>query len=535
MNQLEARNSFPLINTLSTKREQLELASIDIDVLRVQTGSQDVQLADTAARLLRTKWDLDPVQDAQNAKSIDIREQLDSYSANERKAMFRNLVAIQLTEGCNGNCPFCLFGTKTGVTAKYSFESLSALFDENANVMSENPFLLYWDSDPFDYRDGDKRFVDVYKLYRQTMPRSSQYISTAMPRGGEDDFINFMLYVAFEVKDEGAAYYHVVPVRLSLTKQSIQRVEATLVAMTNRLLERGYTQEDINTLYGKVISTVGRFDNFLLPIGPYIKKADDIKNTFSTACRDGVVLSPGSAHAIMMTAATIYEPSGQTEIELKPGKTEMFIPMKIREELHAKFPFGEKSLFQRTQQKQTMLPMIKHADGREFTLPDAFDNMILQSGREVASLSRLIANFARLEGLPVHVPDALREKATFIRVSTEVFRERQNYTRALIQSMQQFCANGALPAEKRRQMEYYILLTQSHLAKMDFLAFHAEQGQSVDVISKMAIVLTEVGRRDLDKLPAILSALSGPDVHTSVKIDPLEKGPARAFIDRISR
>lgn len=429
MLQLETLNDFPLLDFVSHKREQLELASIDIELLRAQAGSQDPQLASISQRILSTKWDLDPGQDALKTKSIDIKEQLNYFSRNELSVMFRNLVSIQLTDGCNGNCPFCLFGTKTGVTAKYSFDSLSTLFKENAKLMSENPFLLYWDSDPFDYRDGGKTFVDVYQLYRQTMPNNSQYISTAIPRGGESDFVNFMLYHNSELDCEDVPSKRIVPVRISLTQQNIQRVEATLLELTNKLLERGLTVLDINTFYGKVLYTIGRFDNFLLPIGPYIKKADDIKNTFSTACRDGVVISPGSCQAIMMTAATIYEPSGQTNIELLPGQTEAFVPVKIREEHYAKFTFGEKSLTLRTELKQTMLPIIRHVNGKEYTLPNKFDDAILKLGREVSSLSRLITNFSRVadlekpyelstRGVLWSTPDAV-QKISFLLHSTK--------------------------------------------------------------------------------------------------------------------
>lgn len=533
MNQLETLNDYPLLHSVSSKREQLDLSSLDIDLLKAQAGSQDLQLASISQKILRTKWDLDPGQDALEAKSIDIKEQLNSFSRNELNVMFRNLVSIQLTEGCNGNCPFCLFGTKTGVTAKYSFDSLRSLFNENSKLMNENPFLLYWDSDPFDYRDGDKSFVDVYQLYRQTMPNNSQYISTAIPRGGENDFVNFMLYHNSELASEDRPNKRIVPVRISLTQQNIQRVEATLLELTNKLLERGLTVLDINTFYSKVLYTIGRFDNFLLPIGPYIKKADDIKNTFSTACRDGVVISPRSCQAIMMTAATIYEPSGQTNIELLPGQAEALVPVKIREEHHAKFTFGEKSLTLRTALKQTMLPVIRHTNGEQYSLSNKSDDAILKLGREVSSLSRLISNFSRVADLNITSTDAINNKNAFMTVSTEVFRERQNHTQSLIVSMEQLCDNALLSDEERKQIQYYILLTQVHLAKMDFLADQVEQGQSVIIVSKMASILEEVGRDDIDKLPAILEALSEQNTNESIFLNLLDKTVIRSFINDI--
>lgn len=506
MNRAETLHNFPLIDSVRNKREQLKLTSLDIDLLRLQAASVDVSVASVSKRLLRTKWDLSPELDSSRAVSIDIKEQLAPFSSSELRVIFKNLVSIQLTEGCNGNCPFCMLGVKYGVTAKYSFESIRTLFEEYSEEMSDNPFLLYWDSDPFDYRDDDKSFFDVYKLYRQTWPNYSQYISTAIPRGGESDFIAFMVSLASDFYDGTDTY--VSPVRISISQHNIQRVEATLLALSNQLLESGYTQRDINNFYNNTILTVGRFDNFLLPLGPYIKKADDIKDTYSTACRDGVVISPISCQAIMMTAATVYEPSGQKSMELLPGQVTSFVPVKMREEHYAKFIFGETSILLRTQLKQTMLPLIKQDNGSEYSLQNAFDDAILKLGREVASLTRLISNLSRIADLPICTPNIKEEKDVFTQVSIQVFRERQAYTEVLIESAERLQKDNSLSDEERKQIQYYVLLAQTHLAKMNFLANQVELGRPISTLSKMASVLADVGRDDLERLPLIFNELS---------------------------
>jgi hypothetical protein len=526
-------NNYPLLDSISTKREQLALEKIDIDLLKAQAGSHDPQLSNVSQRVLRSKWNLESDRDTINAESRDINDQLKDFSSDELNVIFKNLVGLQLTEGCNGACPFCLFGPKSGVTAKYSFESLETLFHDKSDLLSENPFLLYWNSDPFDYRDGDKSFVDVYKLYRQTLPNNSQYISTAIPRGSEGDFIKFMLYFAQEQERNDGKNKRIIPVRMSLTQQNIQRIESTISELTKQLLANGYGQSDINTFFSRVLSTVGRFDNFLLPLGPNIKNADDIKNTFSIACRDGVVIAPDSCQAIMMTAATTYEPSGQASIALIPGQAKSQVPIKIREEHYAKFTIGLKPLSLRTKLRQTMLPIIKNVYGEEYSLSNKYADANLKLGREAASINRLISNFSRIGDLILDPPILQNEKNTFMTVSVEVFRDRQQYTQNLINSIEQYNENASLSDEEFNQIKYNILLSKIQLSKMDFLASQVEQGKSFSVVSRMALILSEIGRNDLEKIPVILKALSEQQEDELIELNIQNKADIRSFIDSI--
>ncbi|OGG09386.1 hypothetical protein A2154_01200 [Candidatus Gottesmanbacteria bacterium RBG_16_43_7] len=526
-------SNYPLLDNLQHTRRHLELEQLDIKLLQAQSGSADPVVATKAQRQLMALWDLKPEQDTRNAKSVDIIMQLETFSPGELKIMFNNLVALQLTEGCNGSCPFCVFGTKSGVTAKYSYDSIFRLFHEKSLLMNENPFLLYWNSDPFDYRDEDKSFLDVYTLYRQFLPNHSQYISTAIPRGGEEDFIRFMTYLASDYITGRNTNRRIVPVRLSLSSQNIQRVESTVLTLTDRLIDSGLSQTDINDFYEKTLTTVGRFNFFLLPIGPNIKKADDIKNTYSIACRDGVIISPAACQAIMMTAATVYEPSGQTVVNLTPGQTISLVPTKVREEHYTKFTIGIKSLTQRTILRQTMLPSIQRYDGENYSLPDTYDDLILKLGREAASINRLISNVTRLSDLELSPPVSDEEKSRFLRVSIEVFRERQIRINSLLSAAEHFSSTEHLAQNARLQIEYYILLTQTHLSKMNFLANQAEQGQHIEVVGIMAVLLSAAGRNELEKLPAILHALSEIDSTDLIALDKTDRTAVKKFLDNL--
>ncbi len=189
--------NYPYLRHLKKEREKLGQERLDIDRLTAEVGSQDPAVAGSARRKLDTKWDLDPGKDALSAKTVDLKEQLGGYTEADREIIASNLIGIQLTQGCNGNCPFCLFGVKKGVEAKYSFGSVVAFLEEYKDKLGRG-FALYWDSDPFDYRDGEHTFVDVYKAYRNIRPEEYHGVSTTIPRGGEKDFIDFMRHAASE-------------------------------------------------------------------------------------------------------------------------------------------------------------------------------------------------------------------------------------------------------------------------------------------------------------------------------------------------
>jgi len=517
-------NDFPILESISQKREDLGLVEIDIDLLRAQSGSEDPPTAIHAQRVLKQKWDLNPEFDTNNAETVDINQILSQFSENEQKILFENMVGVQLTEGCNGACPFCLFGSKKGVDAKFSFKSLKTFFTENTELISGHPFVLYWDSDPFDYKDGENSFVDVYKLYHQADPHNDHFISTAIPRGGEDNFITFMTYLAIEQKKSTKDL--IAPVRISITEQNIQRVEATMMRLIYRLRQMNFADSEIHSLITNNIEIVNRFDDFLLPIGNSINQADEIKDTYSTACRDGVILSPRGAEAIMFTAATIYEPSGQKNIPLIPGKADGQIPKKVRDEQYAIWRSRSVNLDERIIQKRTITPIIKHENDQPYSLSDPIDDFTLKLGREVATYNRLVSNFSKVSWLGEQSSSTYGVESKFLQVSAQHFRERQMYTEKLVNSAECFAQKKHLSSDKESQIKYYILLTKVYLAKMDFLANQVELGQSSITISNMAYLLARVGKDTIDQLPELLDKLATREVSDVIKQNPLNEQAA---------
>lgn len=501
-------NKIPEINFVRKKREQLFLQPLNIDLLFLQTGSTDPNVSLNAKQELLKNWEILPEFESNNAESVNIVDQISQFNNNDLKKIFKNLVAIQLTEGCNGNCGFCMFGEKKGVTKKYSFESIIKLFDKYEELMKENPFLLYWNSDPFDYRDRSFNFLDVYKLYKERLPENTQYISTALPKGGINDFIKFMESLIFESYSSDSKF-NKTPIRVSVSLQNIQRVEYGLSKLTSNLINYGLTLNEIGKFYSNTLTIIGRFDNWILPLGKSIVKADSIKDTFSVACRDGVVISPKSCDAIIMTASTIYEPSGQKNIQLTNNiNTQSYIPIKVRDEIYSRFKFGTKTLFVKTNSRNIILPVIKNSQNHEYSLENQIENQCLKLGREVASYVRLLHDLSALNNLKIESNDPIKEKGNYLKIVSEILRERFEYTKKVIFLAKKILNKNNLQKEEFDMLNYYINLSEIYLLKTNLIIKHINNKKSLESISKVSKTLLSIGKNEIDNLQNIIETLT---------------------------
>lgn len=500
--------NYPYLNHFRYTREGLGQERLDVDRLTAEAGSQDPNMARIARRQLDIRWDLDPEKDALGAKTIDLMGQLEEYSEADREIIVSNLIGIQLTQGCNGNCPFCLFGIKKGVEAKYSFGSVVAFMDKHKDSLPRE-FGLYWDSDPFDYRDGEYAFLDVYKTFRNIRPEDFQGVSTTIPRGGEKDFINFMRFAASENTERGLSGKgdeKNLGVRISLAKHNAQRVEATFEKLTAALLEDGLSESEINAFYDKVVSVGSRTDDSIHQIGPLINRHDDFRDVYTPACRDGGLLAPSGVKGVMMTVPTIYEPSGQKEVTVEKGFAHLCVPRRVASTDYFSFEIKE-SLPKRTEYKQTMLPEIRRPDKSPFTLDDSVDGAVLVLGRETAAIGRLIIDIADLASAPNAIDKEPKERTNYIRVATQVYEERQKATREALGRTQDYLKDAELTETESEKIRFYILLTETYLAEMDFLSGLVRDDWPLETISAVAATLRQVGRAQVDKLPTIVEKL----------------------------
>jgi hypothetical protein len=492
-------------------REELGLQPLNIDWLRAKAGSQDPQKAAEAIRKLRILWEVEPGRDAKNARTENLLEQFERFSEDERRLILTNLVGLQLTEGCNGGCYFCLFGTKKGVTAKYSFSSIKAFFEKYGEIVNPN-MTLYWDSDPFDYRDIDEQgnlrtFVDVYQVFREKQPETYHFVSTSIPKGGGDDFIKFMLY-AFEEDRlrKQAGKNPVLTVRISWGKHNIQRVEASILRLTNILINNGYSKKEIDDFFSRCLTHINRFEENIDKIGPLINQHDDFAELDTRACRDGVLIKPSSIEAVMMTAPTIYEPSGQKSIPLSPGEIDS-IPSLLAIENYEGYHFKD-SLKKRLEYRQIIIPPIKKAidPSQRLTLPNQAEDIILTLGRESFALSQLRDDFADfLNYYYRYLPKIdLSDGAVFFKTAANIFRERQIYTQQQIERAEQYLSNNPQEAER---IKYYILLTEVYLAEMDLLATLIEKNFFITNITLIAESLKNIGKDEATQLPTCIKTL----------------------------
>lgn len=501
---------YPILPYLQRIRAGTGQEELVLSKLYEDAKSQNPEIARQARSKLRVKWEIDPEKDSLQAESVDIMDSLARYSEKERSGMVRRVVGFQLTKGCNGNCPFCMYGKKHGVEAKFSFDSVNTFFHKYKDLIPDEPeqIGLYWDSDPFDYRDGRYNFTDIYKAWRKIRPNSFQFISTSIPRGSENDFINFMRYGIHEQKNRQKSNDDIsLGVRVSLAEHNIQRVEATFGKLTEVFLSDGYSQQEINEFYAMNVKDANRIGN-IHNIGALINRNDEIRDIFSPACRDGVVLAPDMFKAVMVTAPNKYEPSGEKVVPIEPGYalTQTPLPMMIND--YSGLDRSDRYLISRIHSGNTMLDYIRTGDYKEYSLPNTVDDLSLKLGRETASIGRLIFDLTKL---PLAFKDnefssSLREQ--YLKKSIEIFKNRQNRTSDLIKRARVYNAGLDQASKESQQLQYYITLTEVYLIEMSYLALQADGGQSIKGISVIADIFRQVGKDQVSLLPQIIKNLN---------------------------
>lgn len=526
----EFSDQFQHLRYLRDMRTDLHQPELRVDLLKHQAADPNPQISQQARRLLQAKWELNPSKDAESKPSIDIMEQFQCFSKEEQESMLCNLAGIQLTEDCNSNCPFCMFGIKKGVEAKYSFESLSKFFHTYKAHLSRQ-FVLYWNSDPFDYKDGPHTFVDVYRLVQEIRPDELHFISTALPKGSEDCFLSFIRFSIKEQQERKETDLCLsLRIRISLGKHNIQRVENMFNAVTEALLSDGYTQREISHFYYACVQMAERIDdNQINAMGSLISKRDVIKDVSTAACSDGVIMTPKAIKAVMVTTPTIYEPSGEKNITLLPGEIIGKTPCLLNVLLYSPFYRGN-SLYMRTAYRETIIPSIRTEQFAHYHLSDMYEDIILHLGRDITSFGQLINDIAELSVNPksIHEPSSLKKE--YLSVCAQSFRERAYLTRENVDKAQKCIASDALSDADKEKMAFYVFAVKAYLAKMDFLADQIEQGLSIEAISHSAKTLKNIGKEEISELPEIIEKL--PKRTEDPKTHDIEN-PFRIFLQKM--
>jgi len=521
MNENARLDAFAYLKGLRLARESLSQPKLDLELLQAQAASQDPSVASKARRLLRVHWDSLPEKSAEQAPTVSIIDQLSQFRDAERKIILEQMSAIQLTSGCNGECPFCLFGIKKGVSSKYSYASLETFFQEYGSELNKS-LILYWDSDPFDYQDGDHSFVDVFKLWRNQFPEQSMYISTTIPKGGQEAFQDFLLYLIEQYYDsdtEKSKQYKNVTIRVSLGKHTLQRAEVVFTQLTERMIAKGYSKKQIEKFIKHIVSLESRFeDSSLVNLGNLISKHDDYASADTPACEDGIVLTPESIQAIFVVAPTVYMPSGQYSVEvtaqaiLEQGLH--IIPLQMYKGEYTHIYDGK--LRKRISTNRILLPQPRTFENHWYRLHDAQETLFLRLGRYVFSLSSLLDNISYLLAVSNRETFSTFKRVEYLRKLSEAYRAERPYLCELITTAEMLAEKDAVSKETQEKLLYYISLTKAYVAKVDFIVEQIEQRKSSRLIIEYARVLTNVGRETISSLPEILGNIEDVEHHRTL-------------------
>lgn len=147
----------------------------------------------------------------ESIETVGKPEFLKGFSEEEIVALISETTSIELTEGCSVACSFCGFDAKPKVRGHLPFKDL-VYFARNFSshlTQTTGDFLLYHASEPLDYEDDDKNYLDVVELFH--FYGVKPFTSTAYPKGKSE------LLKSLLEKD----YID----RISVTQQNLERLK----------------------------------------------------------------------------------------------------------------------------------------------------------------------------------------------------------------------------------------------------------------------------------------------------------------------
>jgi len=492
-------------------REKLGLPELEWAKLVHESGSLNPLKRSSAKKILLQYFDASPEKMSQEAATVDMVEMFEKFPDDLQEGILNSLVAFQLTEGCNGRCPFCLFGTKKGVEAKFSFDSICRFLGKYSKGLSHiggKTIMQYWDSDPFDYKDGEHSYCDVYKEWRKYFPDNEVYISTTIPKGSADSFVEFtnMLFDNFfkvtkgqsDIKEDDCT------IRLSVAKHNIQKVESVMKELIQGWREQGCSPEEISVFLKKHIIFSSRFDDDLYQLGSQIAEHDDINSSSSPACRDGTLISPFGVEAITITAATIFEPSGQHNIKITPESSVDLIP----HHLVSGYYVGCSSpdhISNKTEYKKVMLPLTTKSGSTVeiMSLPIHEDDVVFKLGRWSVSLGVILEDISGLTEWGWAIATPSETKNEYLKLCSSEIKRHSFEIREFVTEAQRL---SILPENVgiKDKLEFYAMLGHVRLQTAEYVANLIDSGVTLGLVSNMAAIFGDLDKENVNYLPEIL-------------------------------
>jgi hypothetical protein len=502
------------IDVLTSWREGKDFSPINLAQLKMQAGSSDIETSKEARRKLMQYFDLSPERSANQAETIDLMEAFGSFPEEIQQKILSGVVGIQLTEGCNGRCAFCMFGKKKGVEAKFSYDSIREFLKTYGSKMrseDKTGIFQYWDSDPFDYQDGEKRYKDVYQDWRKNLPDRLVTVSTTIPKGSVEDFIDFtdMLFEKFRSHEDDPEHTADEPckIRVSVGNHNIQRVESVMKEIKQQWISKGFSEDQTQRFLRKHITISPRLDDKLVSLGDQIGDHDDFADVSSPVCEDGVVITPKGFHAVTMTAATIYQPSGEYRMSITPTMDSRLIPKRLNIGYFQGMHFMG-HLAGRVELGQVLFPQ-PIQNGRfllEIDLQDESENFAFKLGRWCFSLNGMIKDISDLEYArdAIQTPDDIKRK--FLELCSHHVRSRTKEISQTISHARELATKESDDPAKDK-LEYYAVLTEVYQKKIELITKMIDDNVEMKLIVAVANALKEVTKENVTRLPEVITNL----------------------------
>jgi SAM-dependent methyltransferase len=507
--------------------------------------SKNLEIQESGLRLLEKSWLVDSKNSLESAQVVDIAEELERFSKKQKKLIFKSFFAIETIKGCNGGCYFCPLGIRNKIEYFFSFESLKIFYNRYSYYLGYNipqkilenlksflfhkfprkyrylhlsppqnkETLIYWDGDPFPYRDRQKTLFDIYQLMAGfTRSRFSPYLSSSIPPGSQRLFVEFFMKIArkyFQKK------IRIPVVRISLAKHNVQRIETTLKFLYYYLLSKNFNFKQIHELFKKSFIFHIRDEDTLFKVGPLVKSGDGIRDIFSPLCEDGFILSPRNSRIQIMVAANKFCPSGGINIF---SQEEKFIKNLIRQYSLFNFAFHDQNseylddnqkhlshLRQLILQNKVFLPLPKKISGGLFLGKEGsskIERIIFVLSRYSLSLRHFLSYSGGLS--PSWIPIDL--KITYFQIASKEFKSHRQIIAGYLQKAEKelLRMRGKDRNKKKlKELQYFFQLTNFHLRSTDLIMNLIDKNRNLDLVMVIINLLLKIGSKEIKKFKMI--------------------------------
>lgn len=354
------------------------------------------------------------------AKKVDVFAQnLHRFSDKELQAIMRSCHLIQMTDGCTVACSWCYLNAQPYIQYAISFASFRRFLKKYARFLPD-PTRFYWASDPLDWYDGEKSYLDlIIEFYKATGNIRSLVTTTSLPMGTEMTFLRliewFDIHLPFRrstsfqgdkqhyLKNnmmKGLYYgktgqydirslfdYHIKNLFYYQDSHHVLKISETdvnykrLKALFAVLKFMDISQSCLSWIEVETRDVGGNFDGVRKSGRAYAwENRDMVLDNVSMACWDSTILFPGKVGAMEMCGVTSTTQRGLEFWLIDGGK--QVIPQE-RALVHYAFYNGDKK------KKQYLLPYLEKMEYSQGSISRRWINYSLK--RDVQTYGLLLS------------------------------------------------------------------------------------------------------------------------------------------------